>query len=101
MSVSSCGPRRGREGVPESYKDQFLSCVTGGLIDGLFRKFYKLQSLESKKNVTPLQDSCVQSCFGILITFSVHLVWVYEEPAELVVAPFLSLLEFVQRIFLH
>lgn len=29
-------------------------------------------------------------------------VWVYDKPAELVVAPFLSLLEFVQRlIFLH
>lgn len=63
--------------------------------------FPMLQSLESKKEVPPLEVSCAQTCFGILTTVSVHPVWAHEEPAELVVAPFLSLLEFVQRIFLH
>lgn len=49
----------------------------------------------------PHKDSCSPNCFGILRRFPHTPVWVCEEPAELVIPPFLSLLEFVQRIFLH
>lgn len=80
----------------------------GGQYEGLTRKQKLWNSVDSNTGKILVwkfishKDSCSPNCFGILKTFSIHPVWVHEEPAELVVAPFLSLLEFVQRIiFLH